>query len=412
MKPEELLARRASSLPLTTATTIASDHPISFDSGHAFPGMLPDLTSEAEIALTACRTETLQYAPRPGLTELRDWIAEYMRRDGVANASLEETFVTNGAKHALELACRLLLEEGDAIVVTAPTYFTAIPIFKSFAVEFIEVSQDVNGLNVGELEQLLSERQRAGRPSPKFIYDVPDFHNPSGVTMSRERREALLTLAEKSNILIIEDSPYRKIRFEGESQPLLKALDDGNSVLTLGTFSKLVAPGLRIGWVSGPRELLNRMIQLKSDGGSCPLTQRIVLEFCSRGRLNSHIERVQEVYRSHRDRMVAAVQQQLPGASLNVPQGGYYVWLTFPEAFDADVLARRAAQEGVILIPGSKFFAARGGSSYGGKVPKNHIRLAYSHATPGEIDDGLERIGKICRSMDEGAGVPFNVNGS
>jgi 2-aminoadipate transaminase len=401
LKTEALLARRASRLPPTAAATATPDHhPISFDSGHAFPGVLPDLTSEAERALTACRAETLQYAPRPGLPELRDWIVEYMRRDGVANASLEETFVTNGAKHALELVCRLLLEEGDAIVVTAPTYFTAIPIFKSFAVEFIEVSQDGNGLNVSELEHLLSERKRAGRPGPKFIYDIPDFHNPSGVTMSRERRETLLALAEKNNILVIEDSPYRRVRFEGESQPLLKALDRSNSVLTLGTFSKLLAPGLRIGWVSGPRDLLNRMIQLKSDGGSCPLTQRIIFEFCSRGRLDSHIERVQKVYRAHRDRMVAAIRQQLPGVSLVVPQGGYYVWPTLPEPVDGDVLASRAASDGVILIPGSKFFAASGGSLSGGKAPKNHVRLAYSHATPAEIDAGLERLGKIYRSMN------------
>jgi 2-aminoadipate transaminase len=400
LKTEPLLARRASRLPLTAAAITTPDHPISFDSGHAFPGVLPDLTSEAELALTACRAETLQYAPRAGLPELRDWIAEYMRRDGVSNASLEETFVTNGAKQGLELACRLLLEEGDAIVVTAPTYFTAIPIFKSFAVEFIEVSQDGNGLNVSELEHLLSERKRAGRPGPKFIYDVPDFHNPSGVTMSRERREALLTLAEKNNILIIEDSPYRRVRFEGESQPLLKALDRGNIVLTLGTFSKLLAPGLRIGWVSGPCDLLKRMIQLKSDGGSCPLTQRMIFEFCSRGRLDSHIERVQQVYGAHRDRMVAAIRRHLPGVSLDVPQGGYYVWLTLPEPLDGDVLASRAAREGVILIPGSKFFAASGGSLLGGEAPKNRVRLAYSHATPAEIDAGLERIGKIYRSMN------------
>lgn len=396
--PEKLLARRASRLPLTVAPPPA-DHPISFDSGHAFPGVLPDLTAEAEIALTAHRSETLQYAPRPGLPELREWIADYMRRDGVANASVEETFVSNGAKHALELVCRLLLEEGDAIVVTAPTYFTAIPIFKSFGVEFIEVSQDVEGLNVDELEQLLAERRRAGLRAPKFVYDVPDFHNPSGVTMSRERREALIALAEKCNMLILEDSPYRKVRFQGESLPALKALDRNDIVLTLGTFSKLLAPGLRVGWVSGPRDLLNRMIQLKSDGGSCPLTQRIILEFCNRGRLDTHIERVQQVYGSHRDRMVAAVRRELPEASFHIPQGGYYVWLTLPETIDGDVLAKSAAQKEVILIPGSKFFAATGGSSTGGKPPKNHVRLAFSHATPSEIDEGLQRLGQIYRTM-------------
>lgn len=400
MRTEELLAGRASRLPLTaTATTASAQHPISFDSGHAFPGLLPDLTAEADRSLTTYRTETLQYAPRPGLPELREWIAGYMQRDGVANASAEETLVTNGAKHALELVCRLLLEEGDAIVVTAPTYFTAIPIFKSFGVEFIEISQDVNGLNVSELEHVLLERKQAGRCSPKFIYDVPDFHNPSGVTMSRARREALLELAEKNNILVVEDSPYRKVRFEGESQPSLKALDHSGVVLTLGTFSKLLAPGLRIGWASGHRDLLNRMAQLKSDAGSCPLTQRIILEFCSSGRLDAHIKRVQQVYGLHRDCMVAEVRRQLVGVTLDVPQGGYYVWLTLPEGVDGDLLASRAAREGVILIPGSKFFAGNGGLSLGGKAPKNHVRLAYSYASPNEIVEGVERIGAIYRSM-------------
>jgi 2-aminoadipate transaminase len=292
-----------------------------------------------------------------------------------------------------------LLEEGDAIVVTAPTYFTAIPIFKSFGVEFIEIAQDANGLDVCELEERLAERKRAGQRTPKFIYDVPDFHNPSGITMSGKRREALIALADSNNILIIEDSPYRKIRFEGEPQSSLKALDRNDVVLMLGTFSKLLAPGLRVGWVSGPRDLLNRMIQLKSDGGSCPLTQRMILEFCNSGRLDGHLEQVRQIYGAHRDHMVDAIRRELPEASFDVPYGGYYVWLTLPERLDGDVLAKRAAEKGVILIPGSKFFAGIGSRSSGAGLPNNHIRLAYSHATPSEIDEGLQRLGDIYRSM-------------
>jgi 2-aminoadipate transaminase len=401
---QALLARRAARLSANVAAT-GHGSAISFDSGHAFPGVLPNLTEFADRALSTHRAETLQYAPRFGLPELREWVAEYMTGDGVKGMSADNVLVVNGAKHGLELVCRLLLDEGDAVVVTAPTYFTAIPIFKSFGVEFIEVSQDADGLHVEELRGVLEERRRAGRAMPKFIYDVPDFHNPSGVTMSRSRREALIELTSRFGMFIVEDSPYRKVRFEGESEPPIKALDgttDGGRVLMLGTFSKLLAPGLRIGWVAGPAEMLARMALLKSDAGSCPLTQRIIIEFCGAGQLPVHIKRVQETYRAHRDRMVAAMRRDFPEARFSVPHGGYYLWLTLPEGCDGDELFRAAEREGVIVVPGSKFFASSGGSggTGGGKAaPKNHIRAAYSHANLEEIDEGVKRLARAFRSI-------------
>jgi 2-aminoadipate transaminase len=206
------LAQRAARLSVTPAADLAAGA-ISFDSGHAFPGILPDLSREAVAALAAHRSETLQYSPRPGLPELRDWIAQYLREDGVAGALPEHVLITNGAKQALELVCRVLLDQGDSIVVTAPTYFTAIPIFRSFGVEFVEIRQDSEGLCVQQLEQHLECSVKENRRLPKFIYDVPDFHNPTGVTMSRPRRQQLLQAAEKYGLWIVEDSPYRKVRF-------------------------------------------------------------------------------------------------------------------------------------------------------------------------------------------------------
>src|SRR5207244_3831448 len=202
-------------------------------------------TAAAEKALTTYRHETLQYGVRPGLPDLREWIAGAMNMDG-ANVTPGEIFVTNGAKQGIELVCRLLLDEGDSIVVTAPTYFTSIPIFKSF---------------------------------------------------------------------------------EGTSEPSLKALDRDKNVLHLGTFSKLLAPGIRIGWVAGSPDLLARMIQLKADGGSSPLAQRIIVEWCKAGNLAAHTANVQRTYRLHRDRMVAALRRDLPEVSMLVPEGGYYLWL-------------------------------------------------------------------------------------
>ena len=391
-----VFARRASQLsPAVPAAAPPGN--IAFDSGHAFPGVLPDLTAEAATALAQYRAETLQYAPRMGLPQLRTWIAEYMTADG-APVSNENILVTNGAKHALELVCRLLLDEGDAVVMTSPTYFSAIPIIRSFGASFIEVRQDRAGLDVNELAAILDRRRREGKPQPKFIYDVPDFHNPTGLTMPADRRAALLDLAAARGVAVVEDSPYRKVRFEGASVPSLKALDEREGVLQLGTFSKLIAPGLRVGWIAGAPALVARMAQLKTDAGSCPLTQRTILEFCANGRLAQHIARIQERYRTNRDRMAAAVRRELSDVSFLMPHGGYYLWLTFPEGVDADELAACAYRTGVTVIPGSKFFA-RADAAH----PRNQIRVAFSHATEMEIDEGVRRLAAAYVSLTNAA---------
>jgi 2-aminoadipate transaminase len=371
-----MYARRAERLAPTLPASVPPGA-IGFDSGHAFPGVLPDLTREADIALTRYRAETLQYAPRTGLPDMRAWMAGYTN----PGLSAEHILVTNGAKHALELVCRLLLDEGDTVAVTAPTYFSAIPIIKSFGATFIEIPQDDEGLDVSMLSK-----------TPKFIYNVPDFHNPTGITMSIERRQALIDYAERHGIVIVEDSPYREVRFEGTLPPSLKALG-GDSVIQLGTFSKLMAPGLRIGWAAATPSMIARMAQLKTDAGSCPLTQRVILEFLAAGRLPEHIRRVQDTYRSNRDRMVAAIEREIPEASFVRPHGGYYVWATLPEGSDGDAVAACAAANGVAIIAGSKFFANPG--------PKHHVRLAFSHATHGEIDEGVRRVAEAMRAAQQ-----------
>lgn len=389
MKPFRL-ARRAQRLP---ATLPASHFPteidattVLFDSGFAFPGLFPELGEIARRAVTEHRDETLQYAPAQGQPELRRWIADYMNGDGCL-LDADNILITNGAKHAIDLTCRLLVDEGDAIVVTAPMYFTAIPIFRSFGVRFIEVEQDECGIRVDELAKLIENMRRAGDPLPKLIYNVADFHNPSGVTMTLERRRALVELAAEHGICIAEDTPYRRVRFEGADVASLKALDPGGVVLHLGTFSKLISPGLRMGWVAAEKELIARMIGLKSEGGSSPLLQRIIYEFLRSDRFPGHITRVQQTYREHRDHLIACLKRELPDLEFIVPQGGYYVWLRLPAAVDGDELARRAAAAGVNLIPGSRFFA---GDAV--RHGRNHIRLSYSFATLDQIGTGIKRL--------------------
>jgi 2-aminoadipate transaminase len=389
------LSQRAARLVPTMPAAEPADV-ISLGSGHGFPGVFPDLTEMARIALSQYRPETLQYGPTLGLPEMREWIAGYMKENGV-QASADNVLVVNGAKHGLDLISRLLLDEGDTVVVTSPTYFTCIPIFKTFGANFVEVSQDEHGILVDELEETLQRREREGLPTPKLIYNVPDYHNPAGVTMPRDRREAMVKVAEAHGMYIIEDSPYRRVRFEGEQEPMVKALDHDDTVFVLGTFSKLVAPGLRIGWIVTSKEMISRLAQLKSDLGSCPLTQRVILEFCRAGLLEKHTKRVQDTYRSHRDAMIAALRKELPEAAFVVPQGGYYLWLTLPKHIDADKLAERAMAEKVGIIPGSKFFAGNGPKAQG--APKNNIRLCYSHADPEEIQHAIHRLAKAVRSM-------------
>lgn len=366
---------------------------ISLDSGYAFPAIFPDLTRAAERALTTYRSQSLQYGTPFGLTEMREWIVEYIRSEG-GETALEEILVVSGAKRGIELVCRLLADEGDSVVVTAPMYFTAIPILRSFGLEFIEVAQDEEGMDVDALSGELRERERQGKRRPKFIYQVTDFHNPTGVTMSLRRREALVALAASLGIPILEDNPYRKLRFEGSEIPSLKGLDRDGGVIEVGTFSKLLAPGLRIGWVCAPQPLAARMAQLKADGGTTPLTQRIIVEFLQAGGLAPHIERARVAYREHRDLMVAVVKQEIPDASFAIPEGGYYLWLKFPDGVDTDELAGRAYDAGVSPIAGSVFFAREDVGH-----PKNYLRLAYSRATPEEIDKGVKLLAAAYRSM-------------
>jgi 2-aminoadipate transaminase len=396
------LARRAAALkPVFPSAHVPAELDpgiIAFDSGFAFPHLLPDLTPFATKALTAHREEALQYAAGQGHTELRAWIARYMNDDGCA-ISPQNVLIVHGAKNGLDLICRLLLDEGDSIVVSAPMYFTAIPIFRNFGAELIAAGQSAEGLDIEALERTLETRARAGCTAPKFIYNVADFHNPSGLTMSRARREALVELATRRGIYIVEDNPYRRVRFEGQSIPTLKALDrTGNTVLHVGTFSKLIAPGLRIGWIAAQADLIARLIQLKSDGGENPLIQRIVLDFCSSPAFEAHARQVQATYREHRDRMVAAIQRELPGVTLTIPEGGYYLWVTLPPHIDGEIFAQRAEEAAVHIIAGARFFS--GSDEQTRAQARNHVRLSYSFATPAQIDAGLSRLGTIYRAFE------------
>lgn len=357
--------------------------------GLAFPGELPNIVEEAAAA-AAMRSEGLQYGPLYGLDDLRDAVVEYLARDGV-RVTRDNILIVNGAKHGLDLACRVFIEPGDGIIVTGPTYMTALSIMKTHEVEFIVVAQDENGMKVDELDAMLASRRRRGDAMPKLLFDVPDFHNPTGITLSEERRRRLVEMAVEYGFRILEDDPYRRVRFEGTPIAPIKTFDTDDYVIGLGTVSKILAPGLRIGWVNASPEIIGRMAAQKCDHGTNPFVQRIVAQLFLNGKVDEHIERVTRTLRAHRDAMVDAVREHLPGSTLDDPRGGYFLWVKLPDEVDADELVQRAGELNVEVNPGRLSFA--------GPVPGQFIRLAYSFCNPDEIRAGLARLGEAYRAI-------------
>lgn len=382
-------ADRAQNTVASAAPATAHGNLIQLGGGYGFPDELPDIVTEAIEAGNA-REETLQYGPLYGLDDLRDAIVDYLRDDGIT-ATRENILIVNGAKHGLDLACRVFLEQGDAVIVAAPSYLTAISILKAAEATFISVPMDDAGMQTKVLEEILLASRENGLAMPKFLFDIPDFHNPSGITMSANRRRELVELAEAFDFIIIEDDPYRRIRFEGEPVPPIKTFDTAGRVIGLGTVSKILAPGLRIGWVNADPAIVRRMAAHKSDHGTSPLLQRIVAQLFRNGKVAHHIETLSHVLREHRDAMVEAIGRELPGTKVRKPNGGYFLWVELPEGVDADELVRRAGKEGVAIFTGKLCFAE--------EPPGQFLRLAYSFSTPRQITEGVKRIGRVYAAM-------------
>lgn len=358
---------------------------LNMSGGFAFPNTLPDLSRVAGIAARDFRSESLQYTSVLGLNDLRDEIAAYAAGDGIT-CSRDEIIVVNGAKHAIDLACRIFVEPGDHVIVTAPTYLTAIGIFRSHEARFLAVPQDDEGMQTDVLERQLVEMETAGETLPKLLYDVPDFHNPTGTTLSLRRRQALIELAKRFGFVILEDDPYRRIRFEGDHVPTLKSLDDRGVVIHIGTSSKIVAPGLRLGWMIAPAALISRAAAHKSDGGTSAFTQRMLVQLFRENQVAGHIDELKLEMGRHRDLAISAFARHLPAARIKRPHGGYFLWVELPPTVDSDLVAAAALAQGVGIHSGKICFPL---------APQpNFLRVCYSFVSPDEIERGVQRIGR------------------
>ena len=359
-------------------------------------GGLPDTSTFPPESFAAQMTriahessaEALQYGPTEGFDETKECIAEVMAAEGM-NPDLDDLIVTTGGQQAIDLICKSLVNPGDPVICEAPTYPGAIPTFSSYEADVIQVSTDDDGMVVDELESVLDDLARAGR-RPKFIYSVPSFQNPAGVTLSAERRERLVRLARQHEVLVVEDNPYGLLRFEGEPLRTLYSLDGGDYVLYLGTFSKILSPGIRVGWVAAPPPVLEKIGLGKQAADLCTstLTQYFVQEYFSEGRWREYIDDLVGIYRARRDAMLDALAEHFPRqAEWTTPEGGLFVWATLPDYIDTTDLLAKALRENVAFVPGrAAYVDGRGAAS---------MRLNFSATGEEELREGIRRIGNV-----------------
>jgi 2-aminoadipate transaminase len=301
----------------------------------------------------------------------------------------EDILVTTGGQQSIDLICKALLDPGDVVIAEGPTYPGAVPTFQSYEADARQVSMDENGMRIDELEALLADLDREGR-RPKFIYSVPTFQNPGGVTLSLERRQRLVEIAREREILVIEDNPYGLLRFGGEQPVPLYSLDGGDYVLYVGTMSKVLSPGIRIGWTCAPPPVMAKLVLGKAAADLCTstLSQYFVHEYFGEGGWRDYIDELCGIYASRRDAMIDALERYFPRqATWTVPEGGLFVWATMPDYIDTTDLLAKALRENVAFVPGEGAFVDGRGT--------DAMRLNFSAQTEDEIREGVRRIGGV-----------------
>jgi 2-aminoadipate transaminase len=380
---------------------------ISFAGGLPAPEVFPVEAFEnaARRVLESCGAQALQYSTTEGYPRLREMIALRSSQYGI-NAQPENILITCGSQQALDLIGKIFLNPGDRILLEKPTYLGALQAWNAYQAEYIPVEIDDDGMRTDQLESAL----RAG---PKFIYVLPNFQNPSGVTLSMERRLHLIEMAHHYGIPLIEDDPYGQLRYEGENLPPLVELDSqarnnspySGNVIYISTFSKILAPGLRLGWIVAPVEVIDRLVIAKqgTDLHTGTFVQMVAYEVARTGFLDEHIFTIRTVYRERRDAMLQAMEEFFPpGVQWTKPQGGLFLWVTLPPNMDSLEVLKKALDKKVAFVPGDSFFAR-------GEV-RNTMRLNFSNANPDRIREGIQRLGLVLMECLEGDALAHAVS--
>ncbi len=386
---ERTRVMRSSAMRDLMAVTARPDV-ISLAGGLPDTSTFPPQTFAAQMTRIAQESaaEALQYGPTEGFEETVDCIAQVMAAEGML-PDPEDVIVTTGGQQAIDLISKTLVDPGDVVICEAPTYPGAVPVFCSYQADTVQIECDEDGMRIDELEVALGRLDSEGR-RPKFVYSVPSFQNPAGVTMSLERRRRLVELAQRRELLVVEDNPYGLLRFGGEPLPPLYQLDGGDFVIYIGTFSKILSPGIRLGWMVAPPPVMEKVVLGKQASDLCTstLTQYFVREYFADGNWREYIASLVEIYRARRDAMLEALRQHFPAeATWTEPEGGLFIWATLPEYIDTEDLLAKALREDVAFVPGrAAYVDGRGRSS---------MRLNFSGANEDEIREGIRRIGKV-----------------
>jgi 2-aminoadipate transaminase len=345
------------------------------------------------IAAESC-AKALQYGPTEGLEETKACIVEVMAAEGM-RADPEDMIVTTGGQQVIDLVTKTLIDPGDVVIAEGPTYPGAVPVFSSYQASVVQIDTDADGMRVDLLEEALDRLER-DRRRPKFIYTVPSFQNPAGVSMSLARRRRLVELAHRRELLVLEDNPYGLLRFEGAPLPPLYALDGGVYVMYLGTFSKTLSPGIRLGWVMAPPPVLEKINLGKQAADLCTstLSQLMVQAYFERGHWREYVESLTTLYRARRDAMLGALATHFPRqAEWTRPAGGLFIWATLPDFIDTTDLLARALRDNVAFVPGeAAFLDGRG---------RNSMRLNFSGCDGDSIREGIRRIGEVVTEQVE-----------
>ena len=382
----ERMSRVAPSAIMELLKTAGTGEYISFASGLPDPALFPveGLRAAADRVLASDHGGALQYGPAEGYTPLRAWVAERLKSRGFS-AAVENVLLTSGSQQALDLAARAFLNSGDAVCIESPTYPAALQVCDSYGAVYRPVPQDEDGI-------IVEEAVTAVAAGCALLFALPNFQNPTGRTLAAGRRERLAAALDRSETVLIEDDAYYDLRYEGEPLPPIGSLMREGTALYSGTFSKSIAPGLRVGYLYGPTRVIERLTHLKqiADLHTGSLSQRLVYDFVTGGGLPAQIERLRTAYGEKCDVMLAALRRTMPeGVHWTHPAGGMFLWLTLPAAVDASSLLKESMARGVIFVPGAGFHPDRRGA--------NTLRLNFVSAPPDKIEQGIQTLADIIK---------------
>ena len=379
-------------LKLTTKPGI-----ISFAGGLPAPETFPvnDVKAIVNEMLDEEGTKALQYGTTEGEPALKEEIIKFMEKDGITGLTPDNILVMTASQQALDMVCKVFINPNDPVILELPSYVGMISAMRSYGARMIGINAADDGM---EMDKLESELKRLGdmRERVKFVYVIPDFQNPAGITMSLEKRQRLVELAHKYQFIIMEDSPYRNLRYNGETIPSIYSLDKEGHTVGLYTFSKIFAPGLRLGWVIGPAEIINKFVVARQAMDLCtpPFTQKITSRYMKRGLIYDRITKNVELYRIKKDAMLKALETYMPKhAELNwtKPEGGMFLWLRLPEYINTEEMFYKAIENNVAYVVGSAFYCNDGGH--------NTMRLNFSYPTLEQIDEGTKRLARVIEDV-------------